>query len=71
MLQLPKFWGKNIVALNLTSHCCIESYLTVEKEKCALQFNTTSKHVEQVSEDNDDAADHDDDQGEDEVEVEG
>ena len=52
-------------------HCCIESYLAVEKEKCALQFNTTSKHVEQVSEDNDDAADHDDDQGEDEVEVEG
>ena len=40
--------------------CWGKFYLAVEKEKCTLQFNATSKHVEQVSEGNDDDDDEDD-----------
>ena len=31
-----------------TRDCWIEVYLAVKKEKCSLQLNPTSKHMEQV-----------------------
>ena len=36
-----------------TRDCWIEVYLAVKKEKCSLQLNATSKHVEQVTDEDD------------------